>query len=97
MSGSTELFTKETVEKATEKSSRVLHDEAIRKAVFLDNPSNKSTKRLQFPQSSHHQQTLKRLGQQSTGKSSGRSSSSTSFSGYKTSSSSSRHGWGKKF
>ena len=47
LSGSAELFSKEALEKAVE---RVLHDEAIRKAVSLKKPLKKSAKRLRFPQ-----------------------------------------------
>ena len=48
--GSSELFPKETLEKAVEKSSRVLHDEAIWKAVSLGKLAMKSAKKLHsFP------------------------------------------------
>ena len=52
LSGSSELFPKEAVEKAIEKSSQVFHDKAIRKTNFQGKPAKKSTRRLQFFQSS---------------------------------------------
>ena len=39
LSGSSELFPAEAVEKATEKSSLVLHDEVIRKAMTAEKPA----------------------------------------------------------
>ena len=95
--GSMKLFPMDAVELAIEKSSRVLHEEAIWKAVSLDKPAEKSNKWLQFSQYSRHQRASKRLARQSSVKSVGRSSSSASSSSVKASSSSSWHGWGKKF
>ena len=47
-----ELFPAEFLERAVEKSSRVLHDEVIRKAVLADKPQLKSAKKLHFLQPS---------------------------------------------
>ena len=47
-SESTELFLKEAVEKAVEKSSRVLHDRVIQKAVSAENLAQEATKHLHF-------------------------------------------------
>ena len=60
LSGSAELFPADILERTVEKSSRVLHDEAIGKAVTVDKPARKLTKKLQFSQSSHQQQQPKR-------------------------------------
>ena len=46
LSRATELFSKDAVERAVEKSSRGLHGKAIQKAVSLNKPAKKSTKRL---------------------------------------------------
>ena len=43
LSGSSEFFPKDAVEKAIEKSVRVLHNEAIKKSLSLDKPAKKST------------------------------------------------------
>ena len=97
LSGFMALFPKDAVEWAIEKSSRVPHDETIWKAVFLDKPAKKSTKRLRFSQSSRQQQASKHHAQQSSGKSVGHSLfSAFSFGSKASSSSSSRHGWGEE-
>ena len=88
LTGSSELFPKEAVEKAIEKSSQVLHDEAIRKAVSQDKLAKKFMKQLKFSQSSWQLQSSK---------CSGRCSSSAPLSGSKAPSPSSRCGRGKKF
>ena len=62
LSYSSELFPKEVVEKAIVKSSRVVHFEVIRKAVFQKKLTKKSVKRLQFSQSSRRSQPPKRSG-----------------------------------
>ena len=56
LSGFTELFLFEVLEKAVEKSSRVLPDVAIRKAASADKPQQKSAKMLHFSQPSPKQQ-----------------------------------------
>ena len=56
LSGSSELFPREAVEKATEKSSWVLHYEAI--------DTEKTAKKLHFSELSCFQQSLKRPSQQ---------------------------------
>ena len=88
-----DLFPAKVLDKAVEKSSKVLHFEAIWKAVSLDKPASRG-KKLHFPQPSHLQQSKK-----STGSSSGtsfRPSFSTSSS-TKDTSFSSRRGKGKNF
>ena len=45
LSNSTELFPVDILEKAVEKSLRVLHDEAIRKAVAQEMPQHESAKK----------------------------------------------------
>ena len=51
LSGTSELFFHESFDKATEKSSHVLYNEAIRETVTLEKkPSKKTTKKIQFPQ-----------------------------------------------
>ena len=89
MSGSTEFFPADVLEKAVEKSSWELHDEAICKALSVDKPPHKSVKKLHFSQSSGKQQKQPKctLGS-SSGKSSIWSSASSSSSASKTSSSS---------
>ena len=71
---------------AIDKSSRVLHNEAIWKAVSADKQACKSAKQLQFSQSSCQQQPAKRPVQQPSGKSLGCSSSAAPASGSKASS-----------
>ena len=51
LSGSSELFPAEAIEKAVAKSSRVLYDEAVRKAVSAEKLAHKSSKKLHFSQS----------------------------------------------
>ena len=48
LSSLAELFPAEAVEQAVERSSRVLHDEAIRKAVSANKPARKSAKKFIF-------------------------------------------------
>ena len=50
LSGSPEPFPAEALEKEMEKSSRVLHNKAIRKAVSVEKPAHKPTKKLYFSQ-----------------------------------------------
>ena len=92
LSLSAELFAAEAVEK----SSHVLHDEAIRKAVSAEKLAHKSAKKLYFSQPSQQQQQAKCLSVTTAGKSSYHPSASGSSSGYKTSSSARRGKW-KKF
>ena len=79
-----------------EKSSEVLHDEAIWKAVSRDKPVSKG-KELHFSQPSRQEQ--QQQSKQSSGSSTSSSfwSSSLTWSSSKTSSSSSPQGKGKKF
>ena len=55
VSAGTELFPAEVFEKAVEMSSKVLHDEAIRKEVSRDKPTSRG-KKLHFSSSSLQQQ-----------------------------------------
>ena len=48
LSGSTDLFPQDAVERAMENSSHVLHDEAIRKVVTMEKGQKKCAKKLQF-------------------------------------------------
>ena len=96
-SGSAELFPKETVEKAIEKSSHILHDMAIRKAMSQNRPAKKHAKQLQFSQFSRQSQPSKHSRLQPCRQSSGKGSSSIPSSGSKIPSPSGRHGRGKKF
>ena len=73
---STELFSRVAVEKAIEKSSRVLHDEAIQKAVATEKLARKMVKRLHFSQFSCLEQSSKHPSQETSRKSSVRGSSS---------------------
>ena len=50
LSNSIELFRADILEKAVEKSSRVLHDEVIHKAVAQEKTQHKSAKKLHFSQ-----------------------------------------------
>ena len=50
LSGSAKLFPQEALEKAVERSSQVLHDEVIRKALTINKPPKKAAKRLYFSQ-----------------------------------------------
>ena len=91
-----ELFPPDVLKQAIKKVSKMLHDEAIRKAVTLDKPSSRG-KKLQFSSSS-----WKQRGPQSkkpTGSTSGSSflQSAAKSSSSKASSSSFRQGKGKKF
>ena len=99
LSNSTELFPSEVLEKAVEKSLKVLHNEAICKAVSADKPQQKSSKKLHFSQPSRQQQQQQPKGSfvSSSGKSSFCSAAFSSSSSSKASSSSSRCGKGKKF
>ena len=98
LSGSTELFLGDILEKAVEKSSWVLHDEDIPKAVSADKPPRTSVKKLHFSQSSRQQQHQPKCPSVPLScKSSFPSSASAFSSGSKTSSSSARRGKGKKF
>ena len=93
LSSGLDLFLAEVLEKAIEKSSKVLLDEAIRKAVSCDKPASRG-KKLHFSQSSCQQQQSNK----STVSSSGSSfQSSLTSSSSKASSSSSHRGKGKKF
>ena len=49
-SGSSELFSKEALEKGVEPFSHVLHDKAIRRAVTMEKPPRKAPKYLPFSQ-----------------------------------------------
>ena len=69
LSNFTELFPTDIFEKAVERSSKVLHDEAIRKAVAQEKPRHKA-KKLHFSQLSHQQQQSKWSCGSSAGKSS---------------------------
>ena len=93
LSGSSELFPAE----AMEKSSHILHNEAIRKAVSAEKPTCKSSKKLHFSQSTRPWQAAKRPYLPTSGQSSGCPSFLSSSSGSKASSSSSCRGGGKKF
>ena len=89
LSSSTELFLADILVKVVEKSSRVLHDKAIHKAVSAGNPSCKLVKKPHFLQSSRQQQQPpKHPSVPSSNKSSFRSSASASSSSSKASSSS---------
>ena len=80
---SSELFPKEAVEKAVEKSSRVLHDEAIRKAVSHEKRAKKSAKN--FSSCSHcSSPSFQNTGPQFFRQSSGKGLSSTPSAGSKT-------------
>ena len=95
LSNSTEQSPWGALERASEKSSYVLHDEVICKAVLIDSGQKKPAKRLQFTQSARGRQFAKHLDSQLS-TSSGRDFFST---GFKTSSFSSfrKFGKGKKF
>ena len=93
LSSGTELFPAAVLEKAMERSSKVLHDEAIWKAVALDNPQK--GKKLHFSQSSRQQQQSKRSSGSLTSFSF--RSSSLASSSSEASSFSSHRGKGKKF
>ena len=94
-SGLSELFPKEALEMAVERSSCVLHDKVIRKAMSLEKPPKKSAKRFQFSQSARQSQPTKRSGPQSSQPTSGKGTPFSSSSGVKTPSSSIRHGRGR--
>ena len=99
VSSGEELFPAEVLEKAVEKSSKVLHDEAIRKAGTCNRPSTRG-KKLHFSTMPCQQQCSRRQhSKKSTGSSSGSSfcASLSMSSSSKAYSSSSRQGKGKKF
>ena len=91
-----ELFPTDVLDKAIEKSSKVLHDEAIRKAVTHDKPSAHG-KKLHFSTMPRKQQGPQP--KKPTGSSSGSSlhPSTSKSSSSKVSCSSSRQGKEKKF
>ena len=64
LSGSSGPFLREALEKAVEKSSRVLHDKAIKKSMTQEKPSKKPAKEIQFSQLAHQTQSVKRYGPQ---------------------------------
>ena len=78
-----ELFPNDVLQQAVEKSSKIVHDEAIHKAVTLDKPSSRG-KKLQFSSLPHKPQGLPP--KKSTGSSSDMSSrqSATKSSSSKT-------------
>ena len=49
LSGSTELFLHVALERAAEKSSQVLHNEVIRKAVTMEKQQQKPLNNFSFP------------------------------------------------
>ena len=89
LSSGSDLFPADVLEKAVEKSSKILHDEAIQKVVSCDKFASKR-KKLDFSQPSRQQQQPK----SSSGSSAG---SSFPCSSSEASCSSSRRGKGKKF
>ena len=64
LSDSSKLFPEEALEKTVERSSRVLHDKAIQKAVSLVKPP-KLMERLHFSQVACQSQPMKCPGSQS--------------------------------
>ena len=99
LSNSTELFPADILEKAVERSSKVLHNEAIRKAEVQEKPQHKGMK-LHFLQQSRQQPPPQQQSKWSCGSSSGKSSFFSAFSSSsssKASSSSSRRWKGKRF
>ena len=92
LSQSAQLFLREALKKALERSSHVLYDEAIRKAVAMDEPK----KRLQFSQAAHLAQSVKHSGLQSSRPASGKGTLVLSLSSPKTPPSSGEHKREKK-
>ena len=78
-SSSAELFPVGVLKRAAEKTSRVFHNEAIRKVVSMDKPWKKPLKHLQFIQSVNHTDT--QSSRPASGKDSSFSSGSKTFSG----------------
>ena len=93
LSGSSELFPKDAVEK----SSWVLHDETIYKAIALKKPAKKSTKKLQFSKLAWQSKTLKHPGSQPSRPASEKETPSACTFGSKTPSSCGRHRREEKF
>ena len=99
VSSGSELFPADVLEKAVKKSLKVLHNEAIRKAVSRDKPASHG-KKLHFSTTRHQQQrSQQQQSKNPAGSSVGSSfrSSSLTSSSCIASSSSSRRGRGKKF
>ena len=76
LSGSTEVFLHSALKRAAEKSSWVLHDKAIQKAVIMDKGQRKPVKNLQFSQSDHRRRSSKCSDSQLSRTLSGKGSSS---------------------
>ena len=73
LSSGSDLFLADVLEKAVERSSKVLHDKAIQKAITQDKPQSKG-KKLHFSQPScQHQRSQQQQSKQSSGSSTGSS------------------------
>ena len=97
LSGSLDFFPRNSSDKAVEKSSLVLHDEAVRKAVTLEKPPKKLVKKIQFSQESWQSQSAKCSGPQSWAPSVRGASATPSSSSSKGSSSSGKCGRRNRF